>query len=128
MTGAEDDDMEVRLRKIKLGFERPNINIAHYRMLKHESRFKNPKRSLLLKEAHGRFMEDGLNSVQYNLTNFINYKLFSHILIDVGQPPQYIRDILNPPKTTTNANQISNQAPMTLNPFDNNTASVFMIN
>ncbi len=107
--------MEVRLRKIKIGFERPSIQIAHYRMLKHESRFKNPKRTLLLKEAHGRFMEDGLNSVKYNLTNFINYKLFSHILIDVGQPPQYIRDILNPSTTTktTKVNQFSDSRQLT---------------
>ncbi len=94
--GAEDDDMEVRLSKIKLGFERPNINIAHYRMLKHSARFKNPIRNKLLNHAHNRFTVDGLNNVNYTIVESTNYKLFTHILIDVGQPPQYIQDILHP--------------------------------
>lgn len=96
--GAEDDDMEVRLSKIKLGFERPNINIAHYRMLKHSARFKNPKRKKLLKEAQGRYTNDGINSVSYRVTDILNYKLFTHILIDVGEPPKYIQDLMNPEK------------------------------
>lgn len=94
--GAEDDDMEVRLSKIKLGFERPNINIAHYSMLKHSARFKNPKRKKLLKEAPRRYTNDGINSVSYRVTDVLNYKLFTHILIDVGEPPKYIQDLMNP--------------------------------
>ena len=63
------------------------IRIAHYKMLKHEKRVKNPQRKQLLKKAKKRFAIDGLNSLNYTLKGIKKYKMFTHILIDVGEPP-----------------------------------------
>lgn len=113
--GAEDDDMEIRLSRIaKIGYERPNINIAHYRMLKHSARFKNPLRVKLLRAAKTRHNRDGVNTVEYKLVDLIHYKLFTHILIDVGEPPKYIQDILHPPSPSPSINVKINNT--TLNP------------
>lgn len=113
--GAEDDDMEIRLSRIaKIGYERPNINIAHYRMLKHSARFKNPLREKLLRAAKTRHNRDGVNTVEYKLVDLIHYKLFTHILIDVGEPPKYIQDILHPPSPSPSINVKINNT--TLNP------------
>jgi hypothetical protein len=56
-------------------------------MLKHEKRVKNPQRKQLLRKATKRFINDGLNSVNYTLVRIDKYKMFTHILIDVGEPP-----------------------------------------
>lgn len=95
--------MEVRLSNSKLLYERPTIDIAHYSMIKHPSRFKNPRRGLLLKQAKKRYQNDGISNVNYTITRLIDRVLFTHYYIDVGDPPKYIMDLLNPPvpKTTS---------------------------
>jgi hypothetical protein len=99
--GAEDDDMEARLSRISLGFERPHINIAHYKMLKHSARLKNPVRKKLLGGAADRLHNDGINNVEYELKNITNFYLFTHMFIDVGNPPHEILKFINdPPKRT----------------------------
>ncbi len=87
--------MEARLSRINLGFERPNINIAHYKMLKHSARFKNPVRKKLLVKAAERQENDGLNNCVYTMENYVNYFLFTHIFINVGNPPDEILKFLN---------------------------------
>lgn len=79
--------MEVRLSNMHIGFERPNINIAHYSMLKHDKGVANPLRKVLLKKADARFQRDGLNNVKYRLKGVIKHCMFTHILIDVGKAP-----------------------------------------
>lgn len=87
--------MEARLSRERIGFERPNVKIARYTMIKHKSRFKNPKRRLLLSQAKKRYQVDGLNNVEYVLVNSIDYKYYTHMFIDVGDPPSYILKLLN---------------------------------
>ena len=103
LSGAEDDDMEVRLSKEKLGFERLNNNIARYRMLWHKKRFKNPRRSKLLREARysNVYSTDGINTVKYNISRLTQYRLFTHLEINVGEPPLYIQQLLYPDRFTT---------------------------
>jgi hypothetical protein len=64
--------MEARLTASNLGYERPNVKIAHYKMLKHQGRVKNPKREQLLIKATKRYLTDGLNSVKYKLNKTVN--------------------------------------------------------
>ena len=87
--------MEARLSRINLGFERPHIEIAHYKMLKHSARFVNPVRKKLLNKAAERLNNDGLNNCDYIVVNATNYNLFTHYLIDVGDPPDEILKYLN---------------------------------
>ena len=101
--GGEDDDMEARLSGEKIGFERPSMKIARFTMIKHASRFKNPQRRKLLKQAKTRYQKDGLNSVEYKLKNIIDYKYYTHLFIDVGDPPEYILKLLNPKKIEDNS-------------------------
>jgi hypothetical protein len=94
--------METRLSSIGLGFERPHIKIARYKMIKHKSRFKNPRRKVLLKQAKSRYQKDGLSNVVYQMNKTIDYKFFTHIFIDVGTPPKYILDLLAPKEALKN--------------------------
>ena len=41
----------------------------------------------LLATAEKRFHRDGLNSLDYNVTWINNTSLFTHIMVDIGQPP-----------------------------------------
>ena len=93
--------MEVRLTNLRIFYERPNTNIAHYFMIKHPDRFKNPRRGNLLKQAKKRYQNDGISNVNYTLTKVVQRGLFTHYYINVGDPPQYIIDLLNPVTTTT---------------------------
>ena len=82
--------MEARLTASHLGYERPNIKIAHYKMLKHKSRVKNPKRVQLLVKATKRYLTDGLNSVKYKLIKAEKFNMYTHFWIDVGKPPEEV--------------------------------------
>jgi hypothetical protein len=66
-------------------FERPFKSIK-YTMLKHEGRYKNPNRIKLLNEATQRKDIDGLNTVKYDLYGILKYPLFTHMIINVGDP------------------------------------------
>jgi hypothetical protein len=74
-----------RLKSSGIGFDRPYKN-THYKMLKHKKRKKNPNRRKLLKTARKRREHDGLSDVKYELYDIIEYPLFTHILINVGDP------------------------------------------
>ncbi len=87
--GAEDDNMYWRLRKIGLGFDRPEHSIK-YIMLKHKKQWRNPKRVKLLKEVkkENYYNEDGLNNVNYELKRMVSYPMHTHLYIDVGIHPK----------------------------------------
>ena len=57
-------------------------------MLKHKPSPKNPIRKLLLKAARKRFTKDGLNNVNHTVIRKINFKLYTHYFIDVGEIPE----------------------------------------
>ena len=44
-------------------------------------------RFTLLTTAKERFQRDGLNSLDYHVTLMNNTQLFTHIVVDIGQPP-----------------------------------------
>lgn len=44
-------------------------------------------RAKLLYSAAKRYTWDGVSSARYNLTSVIAHPLFTHLIIDVGQPP-----------------------------------------
>jgi hypothetical protein len=77
--------MEIRLRRTNLGYERPHIKLARYKMLKHRSGSSNPKRYELLNYANKRFSNDGLRNVYYKLIKINKYRMFTHLIIDVGK-------------------------------------------
>ena len=56
-----------------------------------------------MKQAKTRYQKDGLNSVEYKLKNIIDYKYYTHLFIDVGDPPEYILKLLNPKKIEDNS-------------------------
>jgi len=86
--GGEDDDMYERIKRKGLRIERPHRSIARYVMLKHEHQQLNPSRMQILRNAHVRIDSDGVNSVKYNLLNASFFHLYTHFLIDVGEPPK----------------------------------------
>lgn len=76
-----------RLKQTRIGFDRPVDNV-NYTMLKHNGRWKNPKRVKLLSENRKQFKRDGLYNVKYQLKNVVRYSLDTHIFFDVDKPPQ----------------------------------------
>jgi hypothetical protein len=50
----------------------------------------NPKRFELLKGCVARMKKDGLNSVQYELLEFIKYPMFTFISVDIGDQPKQL--------------------------------------
>ncbi|RNA43210.1 Beta-1-4-N-acetylgalactosaminyltransferase bre-4 [Brachionus plicatilis] len=83
--GGEDDDMYYRLDGTRLGFDRPSNNTI-YKMLRHTTQKRNMKRFKILKEIKNKQHDDGLNTVNYKLKSIFKYRLFTHLVIDVGQP------------------------------------------
>ena len=77
--------MEIRLKRTNLGYERPHVKLARYKMLKHRSGSSNPKRYELLNFANMRFSNDGLRNVNYKRVKVDKYRMFTHVLIDVGK-------------------------------------------
>ena len=63
-------------------------------MLKHSHGIPNPKRVELLQIAAKRLQDDGLSSLKLKVVGVKLYPLFTHIQVDVGEPPA-------PPTTTT---------------------------
>jgi hypothetical protein len=102
--GGEDDDMETRLTHSQIGYERPNINIAHYKMLKHGGSVKNPTRRQLLRKAITRYKSDGINNVKYKLLSTHMYKMFTHFLVDVGDAPLNLIKTINASAEDDNSN------------------------
>ena len=86
--GAEDDDMYARIVSKGLIVERPHPSITRYNMLKHAHQKLNPQRLKVLRNAHGRINSDGVNNVIYRLLQTDFYHLYTHFLIDVGDPPK----------------------------------------
>ncbi|KAH3898130.1 hypothetical protein DPMN_022349 [Dreissena polymorpha] len=88
--GAEDDDMAARLQLKQIGIVRPPLTIGRYRMIKHSEREINPVkvRLYLLKTVKDRFMKDGLNSLEYKTVFVKLTPLYTHIMVDIGEPPR----------------------------------------
>lgn len=79
--------MYYRLESSGLYFDRPAKN-TRYTMLKHDSRWINPKRFDILASNKNKYKSDGLSTVKYNLVGFVKYSLFTHISVDIDRPSQ----------------------------------------
>ncbi|OQV22685.1 Beta-1,4-galactosyltransferase 4 [Hypsibius exemplaris] len=85
--GAEDDDMAYRIRHVGLKVIRPPPEIARYSMIKHVKRTPVEKRQKLLYTALRRYKVDGLNSLEYKLSSFTEKPMYTHVIVDIGDPP-----------------------------------------
>ncbi|PVD28398.1 hypothetical protein C0Q70_10985 [Pomacea canaliculata] len=68
--GGEDDDMAFRVTESNLTITRDELDVAKYRMLKHDRDWgndPNPKRWELINTWKSRHDKDGLNSLQYTI-------------------------------------------------------------
>ena len=83
--GAEDDDMYYRLELSGVYFDRPAYN-TKYSMLKHLTRWANPKRYEILMTNKNQYKNDGLTTAKYTNLGSVKYSLFTHLLVDVGVP------------------------------------------
>lgn len=97
---------QARLSAANIGFERPNENIAHYKMLKHEHGIPNPKRNQLLQIATNRYKTDGLNNLKLNVVDTKLNKLFTHFQVNVGEPPLDLKIEIEKAENRENENKV----------------------
>ncbi|XP_033739975.1 beta-1,4-N-acetylgalactosaminyltransferase bre-4-like [Pecten maximus] len=84
--GGEDDDLSARVRSEGFRVERYPMNIARYKMFKHQhesSNSQNPNRFHLLQQATKRYKTDGLNSLKYRVLNIAYNKLYTMVTVEV---------------------------------------------
>ncbi|XP_071522317.1 uncharacterized protein [Panulirus ornatus] len=90
--GGEDDDMGFRILQSGLTITRPPSTLARYTMIRHPKR--RPLtwkiRGQLLKTSWQRYRQDGLNTLKYSLLSIYQHPLFTHLLLDVGTPPEEV--------------------------------------
>ncbi|XP_073978981.1 beta-1,4-N-acetylgalactosaminyltransferase bre-4-like isoform X2 [Rhodnius prolixus] len=93
--GGEDDDMGLRVEHVLNSISRPPEWIARYTMIKHEKRrpLSYKVRHKLLRTSWRRYRLDGLNTVQYGLGKISEQPGYTHVTVDVGQPPSTYRII-----------------------------------
>ncbi|CAL8102810.1 unnamed protein product [Orchesella dallaii] len=84
--GAEDDDMYKRLIANQLPLNRPRPDLAKYKMLQHGRRVPNQFINPLIRTARLRFPQDGLTTCHFRVVSQGRQALFTHFLVDVGQP------------------------------------------
>jgi hypothetical protein len=72
-----------------LKVERPPPKIGRYKMMRHTKRKPQlwSKRAKLLYSSVNRMTWDGISSAKYKLLNVTVHKSYTHLLIDVGDPP-----------------------------------------
>ncbi|CAH1799029.1 unnamed protein product [Owenia fusiformis] len=87
--GAEDDDMAYRIMHVGLKIIRPPEMIARYKMIRHTKRSPSDwrKRTRLLYTGTRRYRNDGLNNLEYKLSFVKEERLFTHIMVQIGEPP-----------------------------------------
>ncbi|XP_076444755.1 beta-1,4-N-acetylgalactosaminyltransferase bre-4-like [Babylonia areolata] len=86
--GGEDDDLSGRVKAVGLTVRRYALNVARYRMIKHNRDKKNepnPKRFDMLKNFKTRQPVDGLNSLQYQVQKVEFRPAYTWILVSVNQ-------------------------------------------
>ncbi|XP_050428592.1 beta-1,4-N-acetylgalactosaminyltransferase bre-4-like [Adelges cooleyi] len=91
--GGEDDDMGYRLEQVGLPITRPPTHFGRYTMVKHIKRkpLAHAVRLKLVHTSQKRYKYDGLNTLKYEVFNVESEKLYTRILVDVGDMPDYVR-------------------------------------
>ncbi|XP_017866176.1 PREDICTED: beta-1,4-N-acetylgalactosaminyltransferase bre-4 [Drosophila arizonae] len=81
--GGEDDDMSNRLKHANLFISRYPINIARYKMLKHQKEKANPKRYENLQNGISKIEMDGINSIKYEIYSIKDFPTFTWYLAEL---------------------------------------------
>ena len=82
--GGEDDNLYYRVIRAGMRIHRPSIQIARYKMLKHESNmvktnYTKQQRASHLQQSTSHSHHDGLSSLQYEITDIQENQLFTMI-------------------------------------------------
>ncbi|XP_077381531.1 beta-1,4-galactosyltransferase 3-like isoform X2 [Festucalex cinctus] len=88
--GQEDDNLWQRVFLAGMEPVRPPEAIARYKMIKHErdpGNERNPHNVELLKRTKLDWDSDGLNSVTHKLLSKERRRLYTHLMVDVGEKP-----------------------------------------
>ncbi|KAF6208585.1 hypothetical protein GE061_017043 [Apolygus lucorum] len=100
--GGEDDDMGLRVEEILKWTMRPPEELGRITTIPHVKqtpvltlRFRRQLKRMTKK----RYRSDGLSSVKYTLKRLIQRKQFTHVLIDVGDPPEDYRQMITSGQT-----------------------------
>jgi len=89
--GGEDDDIFFRINSTGLRIERPPLSIARYSMLTHKGRMDTGGRVYqLLRKSISRMPHDGINSLAYKLVFVHKHPLYTHIMVNIGAPPENV--------------------------------------
>ncbi|KAH8236279.1 hypothetical protein KR038_012019 [Drosophila bunnanda] len=81
--GGEDDDMSNRLKHANLFISRYPVNIARYKMLKHQKEKANPKRYENLQNGMSKIEQDGINSIKYAIYSIKEFPTFTWYLAEL---------------------------------------------
>ncbi|EDV37532.1 uncharacterized protein Dana_GF13490 [Drosophila ananassae] len=81
--GGEDDDMSNRLKHANLFISRYPVNIARYKMLKHQKEKANPKRYENLQNGMSKIESDGINSIKYVIYSIKEFPTFTWYLAEL---------------------------------------------
>lgn len=82
-----------RLEQVGLPITRPPERLARYTMVKHVKRkpLAHAVRLKLVHTSQKRFKADGLNTLKYEVFRVDAEQLYTRILVDVGDMPEYVR-------------------------------------
>ncbi|XP_050535113.1 beta-1,4-N-acetylgalactosaminyltransferase bre-4-like [Daktulosphaira vitifoliae] len=105
--GGEDDDMGYRIEHVGLPITRPPEHFGRYTMVKHIKRkpLAHAVRLKLVHTSQKRYKYDGLNTLKYKVCSVDSEKLFTRILVDVGDIPDYVRSFETKQSSTKKKNQ-----------------------
>ncbi|SPP74660.1 beta-1,4-N-acetylgalactosaminyltransferase bre-4 [Drosophila guanche] len=81
--GGEDDDMSNRLKHANLFISRYPVNIARYKMLKHQKEKANPKRYENIQNGMNKIEMDGINSIKYAIYSIKEFPTFTWYLAEL---------------------------------------------
>ena len=83
--GGEDDDLRNRVLQQRFQIYRLDPKIGHFNVLNHpKNQNKSEDRLKLLKKTRLAQKMDGLNSLDYRIVERIQYKMFTHYLVDLN--------------------------------------------
>ncbi|XP_015830586.3 beta-1,4-galactosyltransferase 2 [Nothobranchius furzeri] len=89
--GGEDDDLYNRIMLRIKSISRPDAVIGRYKMIRHNrdlNNEQNPSNAKKAKETGKTWDQDGLNSLNYTVTQTIKDILFTFIAVDVHEPTE----------------------------------------
>jgi len=91
-----------RLEQVSLPITRPPEQLGRYTMVKHVKRkpLAHAVRQKLVHTSQKRYKYDGLNTLNYEVFRVDSEKLYTRILVDVGDIPDYVRSFEAGKQTT----------------------------